>query len=252
MPITSPTMRSIVVVPTYQEVDNIGRFLEAVRAAQPDLEVLVVDDNSPDGTADVARRVGERLGGVDVLVRAQKDGLGNAYRDGFAQVLAGARHDVVIQMDSDLSHRPETIADLVAAVEGGADCVIGSRYVPGGSTPGWPYHRRALSRYGNLYTSAVLRLGIRDATSGFRAYRAGVLDEIDIASTRATGYAFMSEVASRLVHAGATIVEVPITFEDRRFGTSKMSTRIIAESMLRVTRWGVTDRLPGRSPSSRR
>jgi len=235
-------MKTVVVAPTYQEADNIREFLEGVRAAVPDADVLVVDDNSPDGTGRIAEEVAAPLGHIEGLHRPQKDGLGAAYRAAFERVLAGD-HDVVVQMDCDGSHDPATVPDLLAALDGGADCAIGSRYVPGGSTPNWPLHRRVLSRYGNLYTSALLRLHIRDATSGFRAYRAQVLRDIAVTSTRSTGYAFMSEVAARIVRRGATVAEVPITFVDRTRGTSKMSSRIIVESMTRVTVNGLRSRL---------
>lgn len=243
-------MHPIVVVPTYQEADNIEPFLTAVRAAQPDADILVVDDNSPDGTGALAEKVGADLGRISVLHRAGKEGLGAAYRAAFEQVLAGGQHDVVVQMDCDLSHDPAAIADLLAALDAGADCSIGSRYVPGGSTPNWPWHRRVLSKYGNLYTSAVLRLGLRDATSGFRAYRAAVLRSVDVTATRSSGYAFMSELAERIVRSGARIDEVPITFVDRTSGTSKMSGRIIVESMLRVTVSGTRSRFQRRGVGS--
>lgn len=231
-------MRTVVVAPTYQEAENIEAFLEGVRGAQPDADVLIVDDNSPDGTGTRAEEIARRLGRIDVLHRPAKNGLGAAYRAGFARVLT-ADYDVIVQMDCDGSHDPEVIADLLTAIEDGADCVIGSRYVPGGSTPNWPTHRRVLSRYGNVYTAALLRLGIADATSGFRAYRSDLLRAIEVTETRSTGYAFMSEVASRIVRTGARIDEIPITFVDRTHGTSKMSTRIIVESMARVTGKGL-------------
>lgn len=229
-------------MPTYQEALNIERFLTAARAAVPDAEILVVDDNSPDGTGELAEKFGAEMGDVTVLHRRSKEGLGAAYREAFAVALAGDP-DVVIQMDCDLSHDPEEIPGMVARIAEGADCVIGSRYVPGGSTPNWPAHRRSLSRYGNRYTSWMLRLKIHDATSGFRAYRADTLTSIDVGTTRSSGYAFMSELALRMAGQGKVLVEVPITFVDRAFGTSKMSVRIIAESMLLVSAWGVRERI---------
>lgn len=231
-------MRSVVVVPTYQEAENVERFLAAVRSAVPAADILVVDDASPDGTGALADRAAAELGQIDVLHRAGKDGLGAAYRAGFSRVL-DAGYDVVVQMDCDFSHDPAVIGALINAVLDGADCSVGSRYVAGGSTPNWPFYRQALSRYGNRYTSAVLGLGIRDATSGFRAYRSETLRTIDVASTRSSGYAFMSELAHRMVAQGLRIEEVPITFVDRAFGTSKMSAKIIAESMALVTGWGL-------------
>ncbi len=238
-------MRTLVCVPTYQEAANVDRFLRAVRSAAPQVDILVCDDNSPDGTGEIAEKTAAELGRVDVLHRPGKEGLGAAYREGFRWGLDQG-YEVIIQMDCDFSHDPAMIPALLDAVDDGVDCAIGSRYVPGGSTPGWPLHRRMLSRYGNRYTAAVLRLGIKDATGGFRAYRASTLEAIDIDSTRANGYAFQSEVALRMVQADLRLEEIPITFVDREYGTSKMSVKIMAESMARVTTWGIRSRL-GRS-----
>lgn len=234
-------MPAVIVVPTYQEAANVERFLAEVRTAVPEAQVLVVDDDSPDGTGRLAEKAGKELGRIEVLHRSRKEGLGAAYRAGFALVLA-REFDTVVQMDCDFSHDPSAIKALIDEVDGGVDCAVGSRYVPGGSTPNWPVHRRLLSRYGNRYTSAVLRLGIHDTTSGFRAYRAESLRAIDVASTRSSGYAFMSEIAYRMVQRQQTIREVPITFVDRTFGTSKMSVRIMAESLALVTSWGLLAR----------
>jgi dolichol-phosphate mannosyltransferase len=235
-------VRSLVVIPTYQESDNVERFARAVRASARDCDILIADDNSPDGTGELADKVAADLGRMEVLHRPGKQGLGAAYRQGFRWGLDHG-YDVIVQMDCDFSHDPAVINTLLAAVEDGVDCAIGSRYVPGGSTPGWPLHRRALSRYGNRYTAAVLRLGIKDATGGFRAYRNTALERIDIDSTRANGYAFQSEVALRMVQADLRLEEIPITFVDREYGTSKMSVKIMAESMARVTTWGIKSRL---------
>ncbi len=244
-------MRSLVVVPTYQEAENVERFVQAVRNAAPAAHVLVVDDNSHDGTGERAEKVAAELGEVTVLHRPGKQGLGAAYREAFAWALAQG-YDVVVQMDCDFSHDPVMILPLIEAVtvadEGlaPADCAIGSRYVPGGSTPNWPFHRRALSRYGNRYTSGVLGLGINDATGGFRAYRADTLRTIRVETTRSNGYAFMSELALRMAEASLRVVEIPITFVDRAYGTSKMSIRIMSESMALVTSWGLKARLAAR------
>lgn len=235
-------MHTLVLVPTYQERANIEDLLRAIRAKAPEVDVLVIDDSSPDGTADVAEEVGAELGQVEVLRRAAKDGLGNAYRAGFAHALAQG-YDVLVTFDADFSHEPDAIPVLLRKLDEGCDLVIGSRYVPGGSTPNWPAHRRALSRYGNRYTGLVLGLDVRDITSGFRAYRAETLLAIEYATTRASGYAFMTELAVRIAASGATIGEVAIEFRDRERGTSKMSGRIIAESMVRVTWWGIRGRL---------
>lgn len=244
-------MRAVVVVPTYNERENIDAFLRAVRAAVPAADVLVVDDNSPDGTGALADTVAAELGQIKVLHRPGKQGLGSAYRNGFAVALDEG-YDVIVSMDVDFSHDPAVIASMLQAVEQGADVVVGSRYVPGGATADWPLHRRLLSRWGNRYTGAVLGLGVRDCTSGFRAYRAVALQAIDPASTAAEGYAFLTELVRRLAADGRRIVEVPIVFRDRQFGTSKMSGRIIVESMMLVTRWGVSDLVHGRRPSRSR
>ena len=235
-------MRVLVVLPTYNERDNARLVLPSVRAAVPDADVLVVDDNSPDGTADVAAQLGAELGGIEVLRRPAKQGLGSAYRAGFEYALDHG-YDVVVSMDVDLSHDPGVLPELVRLIEAGADAVIGSRYVPGGATVDWPVHRRVLSRWGNRYASFVLRLQVRDCTSGFRAFRASALKEIDPSSTTAEGYAFLTELVRRLVRAELRVMETPIVFRDRRYGVSKMSGRIVAESMWLVTTWALRDAL---------
>jgi dolichol-phosphate mannosyltransferase len=241
-------MRSVVVLPTYNEAENIGLFLRAVRDAAPTTDVLVVDDNSPDGTGRIAEEVGAEVGGVEVLHRPGKDGLGSAYREGFGRVLQGS-YDVVVSMDADFSHDPEQIPEFVAAIEDGADLVIGSRYVTGGGTTDWPVRRQLLSKWGNAYTRSILGVGARDCTSGYRAYRATALASIDPTSTSAEGYAFLTELVRRLTTQGAVVVEKPIIFRDRTRGKSKMSGRIIVESMLLVTRWGIVDRFRRRRGS---
>jgi dolichol-phosphate mannosyltransferase len=238
-------VQTVVVVPTYNEVENIERFLRAVRTASPTIQVLVVDDASPDGSADVARLVAAELGGIEVLVRDGDRGLGNAYREGFEHVVASSAA-IIVSMDADLSHDPAAIGDLVAAVTGDIGMVIGSRYVPGGRVVNWPAHRRWLSRWGNRYTALALGLRARDCTSGFRAYRREALIALEPSTTTAEGYAFLTELVRRAHQRGIEIGEVPITFVDRRYGTSKMSGRIIVESMARVTKWAVTDRWAAR------
>ncbi len=231
-----------VVLPTYNESENIARLLKQLRQILPESQLYVVDDNSPDGTGDIAERCAIELGGIEVLHRPGKQGLGSAYRHGFAYVISQGV-DVVVSMDVDFSHDPLSIPAMLAAIESGSDAVIGSRYVSGGGTKNWPIHRRLLSRWGNLYTAAVLGVSVRDCTSGFRAYRATALASIAPETTKAEGYAFLSELVVRLSRQGLKISEVPILFVDRENGTSKMSGRIIAESMLLVTRWGVAHRL---------
>jgi dolichol-phosphate mannosyltransferase len=235
-------MRSVVVLPTYNEAENIALFLRAVRDAAPTTEVLVVDDNSTDGTGAIAESVAAEINGVTVLHRPGKAGLGSAYREGFARVLDG-RYEVVVSMDADFSHDPAQIPEFIAAIENGADLVIGSRYVRGGGTTDWPVRRQLLSKWGNAYTRAILGVSARDCTSGYRAYRASALAAIDPTSTSAEGYAFLTELVRRLTTSGAVVVEEPIVFRDRLRGKSKMSGRIIVESMFLVTRWGVADRL---------
>jgi dolichol-phosphate mannosyltransferase len=240
-------VRALVVLPTYQEAENIAEVLRRLRAAAPTADVLVVDDSSPDGTAAMAKAIGAELGQIDVLIRPGKSGLGSAYRAGFTEGMARG-YDILVEMDSDLSHDPARLPALLRAVEAGTDLAVGSRYVPGGLIPNWPVHRRFLSRAGNRYAAFVLGLDVRDATSGFRAYRADALRRIDLSSVRADGYGFQIEMAYRVATAGGEIVELPIEFVDRERGTSKMSFRIIAEALALVSWWGVRDRVVRRPP----
>ncbi len=229
-------------VPTYQEVGNVERILRRIHAALPDAHELVVDDGSPDGTADLAETVGRELGTVHVLRRTRKAGLGDAYRAGFAW---GLERDaaVLVEIDADLQHDPADLPDLVGpALAGEADLVIGSRYVPGGSIPDWGLRRRLLSLWGNRYASWMLGLGVRDSTAGFRAYRGDLLRRLDLHEVRADGYGFQIEMTHRARRAGARILEVPIRFGERDAGDSKMSTAIVAEAMRMVTWWGVRSR----------
>jgi dolichol-phosphate mannosyltransferase len=235
-------MRALVVMPTYEEAANIAEVLRRVRAAVPDADVLVVDDSSPDGTAELARAMDAELGGIDVLVRAKKDGLGNAYRHGFREGLDRG-YDVLVQMDADLSHDPASVPVLLRALDAGADAAIGSRYVPGGSIPHWPWYRRALSRYGNRYACVVLGMKVHDATSGFRAYRAPTLEAVDVFGTRSKGYGFQIETAYRVWRHGEALAEVPIEFTDRVRGQSKMSLAVMVEELGLVTWWGIRDRV---------
>jgi len=236
------TVRVLAVLPTFQESANIEEVLRRAFDAVPSLSVLVVDDSSPDGTAEIAERIGEELGNVNIMTRPAKSGLGSAYRDGFRRGLAEG-FDVLIEMDSDLSHDPAALPDLIAGIEAGNDLVIGSRYVPGGSIPDWTWHRRALSRWGNRYASKVLAIDINDATSGYRAYRSELMAEVDFHEVKADGYGFQIEMAYRVLRAGGSVSEVPISFVDRARGTSKMSSRIVVEALVLVTWWGIRDRL---------
>ncbi|MCU1352870.1 MAG: hypothetical protein JWM05_2079 [Acidimicrobiales bacterium] len=237
-----PPMRALVVLPTYLEAENIVDVLERIRAAAPAADILVVDDGSPDGTADLAEGAAAELGQIDVLRRAAKSGLGPAYRAGFAWGLERG-HDVLVEMDADLSHDPTALPDLLAAVaDGGADLAIGSRYVPGGSVPGWPTGRRLLSQWGNRYVGFMLGMRVHDATAGFRAYRAEIIEKVGIDRVRADGYGFQIEMAYEVAKAGGTIIELPITFRDRIRGTSKMAPNIVGEALWLVTKWGLRDR----------
>lgn len=235
-------MRVVVITPTYNEAENVAQWVQRARAALPQATLIVVDDSSPDGTARVAEAACADAGDARVVVRAQKDGLGNAYRHAFRLVMDEGYH-LVLHLDADLSHDPGALPQMVARLEGGADMVIGSRYTPGGATEHWPLHRRLLSRWGNRYTAAMLGLRVTDVTSGYRGYTADALRVIDPTATMADGYAFLTELTMRATDAGLRIEEVPILFADRTYGTSKMSWRIIVESMLLVTRWGVARRL---------
>lgn len=236
-------MSALVVLPTYQEAENIRDVLTRVRASVPEANILVVDDGSPDGTADLAAEVGRELGQIDVLRRAEKSGLGPAYRAGFTWGLERG-HDVLVEMDADLSHDPEMLPALIGAVTvGDADLAIGSRYIPGGAVPGWPASRRLLSRWGNRYVGLMLRMPVRDATAGFRAYRRAIIEKIGLERVRADGYGFQIEMAYEVSKAGGTILEIPITFRDRLRGESKMSPNIVTEALVLVTRWGIRDRV---------
>jgi dolichol-phosphate mannosyltransferase len=230
------TDRVTVVIPTYNESENISGITSAVTGQG--YRLLVVDDSSPDGTADLAREIAEDEPLVSVLVRPGKQGLGPAYVAGFDRAIEDGA-EIVVEMDADFSHDPSDLPRLVAAVDDGADMAIGSRYVPGGATPDWPLGRRLISRGGNLYVRIMLGLPIRDATAGFRAYRATALRALPYRDAQASGYAFQVEMAWRASREGLTVVEVPISFKDRELGTSKMGTGIVLEAMRLVTVWGL-------------
>lgn len=232
-------MRTLVIVPTYNESENIGRIADAVRSLGYDL--LIVDDGSPDGTGAIADGLSSADSGILVLHRAEKNGLGPAYVAGFERGLE-LGYEILCEMDADFSHDPADLPRLVAAVEGGADLAIGSRYVPGGGTEGWPWFRQAISRGGNVYASLLLGLSVRDATAGFRAFRDTTLGKIDPGTCQASGYGFQVEMAWRTEQAGLEIVEVPITFKDRVEGESKMNGMIAIEAIALITRWGIVNR----------
>ena len=244
-PPRGPLGRVVVIIPTYNERENLDPIVARVRTSVPEADVLVVDDNSPDGTGDLADKLAETDPHVQVMHRTDKAGLGKAYIAGFGWALARG-YDVIIEMDADGSHQPEHLPSLVAALNG-ADLSIGSRWVPGGKVVNWPKTREALSRAANIYTRIMLGLGVRDATAGFRAYRAATLRTISLDQVESTGYCFQIDLTLRVADAGLRIVEVPITFVEREHGASKMSNSIIMEAFWRVAQWGVARRLRRRA-----
>ncbi len=251
--VDDPSMRPLVVLPTYEEAENVVWVLETLRAAVPRADVLVVDDAGTDDTASVAEDAAVRLGGITVLRRPAKAGLGTAYLAGFA-VAMEHRYGAVVAMDADRSHDPEALVTLLAELDAGADLVIGSRYVPGGVIPRWAAYRRLLSSAGNRIAAAALGTRVADLTSGFRAYRLEALQAADLSAVRSEGYGFQIEMAARVMSAGGTVVEVPITFGDRTQGASKLSWRIVGEALLLCLRLGSQRRgarLPG-TPGSER
>lgn len=232
--------RVVVVVPTYDEADNIVGLLQRLRAAQPSVDVLVVDDGSPDGTGRLADDFAARDAGVSVLHRTEKQGLGAAYLHGFRVALERG-YDVVGEMDADGSHQPEQLGRLLEALPG-ADLVIGSRWVPGGSIVNWPRRRELLSRGGNFYARTLLGMDVRDATAGFRLFRRTTLERIHLEETASLGYVFQTDLAHRTLRAGLRVREVPIEFVERVRGESKMDGSVAAESLRRITSWGLVER----------
>ncbi|WP_372733714.1 polyprenol monophosphomannose synthase [Nocardioides sp.] len=245
--------RILMCVPTYNEAENLEWILRRLRTERPEVEVLVIDDGSPDGTGELAERLADEDPGIHVMHRTEKAGLGAAYLAGFAWALE-AGYDVIGEMDADGSHQPEQLHLLLEALDG-ADLVIGSRWVPGGSVVNWPLRRELLSRGGNLYVRLLLGVGVRDATAGFRVFRRSALESIDLTSVRSTGYVFQTDLATRCLRAGLMVREVPITFVERVRGDSKMSGAVATESLRLITRWGLRERRDqvrralGRKPS---
>ncbi|MQA97935.1 MAG: glycosyltransferase [Streptosporangiales bacterium] len=233
--------RVIVVIPTYNERDNLEPIVGRVRAAVPDAHVLVVDDASPDGTGAVADALAEADEHVHVMHRTAKDGLGAAYIAGFHWALERG-YDVLVEMDADGSHQPEQLPSLLAALPG-ADLVIGSRWVPGGSVQNWPLRRQLLSRGANLFVKIMLGMPVGDATAGFRAYKASTLAKIGLDDVESQGYCFQVDLTRRTVGAGLLVAEVPIRFVERTRGASKMSGAVMREALLRITQWGIAYRL---------
>ncbi len=235
-----PGDRVLVIIPTYDERENLPLILDRVRAAVPAASVLVVDDGSPDGTGEIADARAAADDQVNVLHRPAKAGLGAAYVEGFGWGL-GRGFDVLVEMDADGSHAPEQLPMLLAALQH-ADVVLGSRYVPGGSVVNWPKRREWLSRGGNLYCQIMLGVGLKDITGGYRAYRAAVLRDRLSGHVESQGYCFQVDLAWHAVQAGYRVVEVPITFTEREIGTSKMSGGIVREALLKVTGWAAVYR----------
>jgi dolichol-phosphate mannosyltransferase len=232
--------RVLVIIPTYNEAENIRLITERVRRAVPCVDILVTDDNSPDGTGAIADELAIADDHIHVLHRPGKEGLGAAYVAGFAWAKEKA-YDVVVEMDADGSHAPEELTTLLDVLRD-HDAVLGTRYVPGGSVHNWPLHRLALSRGGNIYIRMALGMPFKDATGGYRAYKMAVLDRIDVATVASQGYSFQVELAWRAYRHGFRIAEVPITFIERERGDSKMSGNIFKEQLLRVTTWGLRAR----------
>ncbi|WP_421084091.1 polyprenol monophosphomannose synthase [Rothia nasimurium] len=235
-------MRILTVIPTYNEKENLPIVVERLRKAVPESHILVVDDNSPDGTGQLADEMAAADSNINVLHRTVKDGLGGAYLAGFDWGLTQG-YDVLVEMDADCSHQPEQLPLLIQGIEGGADLAIGSRYVPGGKTKNWPVHRQILSRGANLYTRLILGTKIKDITAGYRAYTRDALQRLNLEGIDSKGYVFQVDLAWRSEQAGLKIVEVPITFVEREIGASKMDGNIIFDSMSKVTRWGLASRV---------
>ena len=234
-------MRVLTIIPTYNERESLPTVIKRLRAAVPDAHVLVADDNSPDGTGDMADAMAEQDGNIHVLHRPAKEGLGPAYLAGFAWGLE-RDYDVLVEMDADCSHQPEQLPLLLDAVQQGADMAIGSRYVPGGRTENWPLDRQLISRGGNLYSRVLLGTRIHDITGGYRAYKRATLEAIDLDSVRSRGYCFQIDLAWRTERLGLNITEVPITFVEREEGVSKMSKNVTVEAATSVAKWGLAAR----------
>ena len=241
--------RTLVIVPTYNEIESLERIIGRLRQSVPTADLLVVDDASPDGTGELADRLAATDAHIRVLHRAGKDGLGKAYLAGFAEAIAGD-YDYAVEIDADGSHDPAELPAMIELAENGADLVIGSRWVAGGAVRNWPRLRQAISRGGNWYAGLMLRSRIRDITAGFRVFRVSALRDVHLEDVSSQGYCFQVEVAWRLERTGHRIQEHPITFVERASGVSKMHTGIVVEALLRVTAWGVAATLKPRAAKS--
>ncbi|MBT0568137.1 polyprenol monophosphomannose synthase [Williamsia sp. CHRR-6] len=233
---------TLVIIPTYDERENLPSIVDRLRTSLHDVHVLVVDDNSPDGTGDLADALAAADDRIHVMHRTEKSGLGGAYLAGFAWALE-REYAVIVEMDADGSHAPEQLARLLERINAGADLVIGSRYVPGGKLVNWPTRRKLLSQGANTYSRLALGVRVRDITAGYRAYRREVLEKIDLASVESAGYCFQIDLAWRTIQAGFSVAEVPITFTERAVGESKMSGEVVSEAFLKVAEWGWRHRM---------
>ena len=232
---------TLIVVPTYNEIDSLEAILGRIRQSVPQADVLIVDDSSPDGTGQLADRIAAADPAISVLHRVEKDGLGRAYLAGFAAALADG-YTYVVEIDADGSHDPAELPAMIQLATDGADLVLGSRWIPGGSVVNWPWLRQVISRSGNTYARTVLRSKMHDITSGFRVYRATALESLTLGEVSSQGYCFQVELAWLLERSGHNIKEHPIAFVERATGRSKMHGGIVLEALLRVTWWGVTTR----------
>jgi dolichol-phosphate mannosyltransferase len=234
-------VRVVTIIPTYNEIESLPKTVARLRSAVPGSDILVVDDNSPDGTGTLADRLASEDPAIHVLHREGKAGLGAAYIAGFRWGL-DAGYDVLVEMDADGSHQPEELTRLLGALRDGADMVKGSRWIPGGKVVNWPTHRKAISLAGSLYSRLMLGVSIRDITGGYNAFKAQTLRTIDLDSVESVGYCFQIDLTWQTLKAGLAVREVPITFVEREYGDSKMSGGIVAESIVLVTKWGIADK----------
>ncbi|MEO6606252.1 MAG: polyprenol monophosphomannose synthase [Aeromicrobium sp.] len=238
-------MTTLVIIPTYNEAGNISWITEQVFAYRPEVNILIADDGSPDGTGEIADKLAATDPRVSVIHRESKQGLGSAYRAGFAWGLE-RDYDVLVEMDADGSHRAEDLGRLLAASDEGVDLVLGSRWVPGGGVVNWPWYRRFISRGGTFYAQMMLGIPVKDATGGYRAFRRETLERLPLDEVASQGYCFQIDMARRVLDEGMSIVEVPITFVERVRGESKMSGDIVREALWRVTVWGLQRLMPKR------
>jgi dolichol-phosphate mannosyltransferase len=241
--LTAPLGPVAVIIPTYNERDNLELIVTRVRASAPPVDILIVDDNSPDGTGEIADKLAASDTRIHVMHRQGKSGLGTAYIAGFSWALENG-YGVMVEMDADGSHDPADLAKMLTALES-ADLVIGSRYVPGGTVVNWPKSREALSRGGNLYVRLMLGISVHDATGGYRAYRADTLRRLSLGDVDSQGYCFQIDLTIRVINTGGEVAEVPIIFTERTRGASKMNRSIIVEALWRVAKWGLAARFRG-------